>query len=704
MDIKNEILWRLYMVLLVVICLALVIFLKAVKIQVVEGHHWRERSDSLHLKYQDINADRGNIFAEDGSLLATSLPYFDIYMDTKAANEELFLKHVDTLAYCLATFVNRDYTVGGYKQYLVEARADNKRYLPIKKDATYPELEQIKSFPLFNLGANKGGFIQERKSRRKRPFRMLAHRTIGYVRADAKPVGLEGAYNEILQGEQGKRLVQKVSGNTWIPVSDISHVEPKSGHDVLTTIDVNLQDIVGNALLKGVNKHDAKYGTAVLMEVNTGAIRAIANIGRTEKNEFWETYNYAIGTSTEPGSTYKIAAIMALLEDGHITLNDTIDLEGGKTMFYEEEMVDASFHQLNKTTIRKAVEISSNVGVAKLTNKYYNQKETAHQFVNHLKRMGLDTITNIEIEGEAKPFIKTPNSQVDNWSGTTIPWMSIGYEVQITPLQLLMFYNAIANNGRMMKPYLVSEIQDFGESYKHNYPTVLNREIASLTTIKEIQSLLEGIVENGTARNISTDHYKIAGKTGTTQINYARLAKQSDMRYQASFVGYFPAEKPMYSCIVIINDPKQNGRYGSEVAAPIFKEIADKCYATHIELHPATNAAMQPTLVAGQLPSVEIGDKSDMQAILNYLELPYSVQTEGNWTVVRPQQDTLTLMARTIKEEEIPNVVGMGLRDAIYVLENKGLKVSISGFGKVAQQSIRPGTLARGQSIKLKLK
>lgn len=705
MDIKNEVLIRVYAVLFLIVLGALVIFFKAVKISQVEGDRWRQKGEDLYVKFKRVAPERGNIMAEDGSLLATSLPFFEIRFDPNSTGmrEEDFNNNIDSLAFLIATRVDTSYTVGGYRDFLIRKRQEGARNVRIRKRVSYPELKMIEQFPLFNLGQYRGGLIVHQNPKRERPFKLLAHRSIGYIREGAKPVGLEGYYNEVLEGHAGKKLMKRVGKDTWIPVNDLTEIEPKRGNDIQTTININLQEIAETALYRAINHHNANHGTAVLMEVKTGAIKAIANIGRTPDGKLWETFNYAIGEAVEPGSTYKLASIMALLEDEYIQLDDSIDLEQGSSVFYEEEMLDASFHQLDTTTIRKAFEISSNVGIAKLIQEHYGDE--AEDFINRLKKMNLHLPVGIEIEGEAPPMIKEAYNKKQKWSGITLPWMSIGYEVLVTPLQLLTFYNAVANDGKMMKPYLVEEVQHFGETIEEFKPTVIRKRIASKSTINDVKSLLEGVVERGTAYKWKSPRYRFAGKTGTAQIDYRKFKRQSsNIKYRASFAGYFPAENPVYSCIVMITDPKQNGIYGGEVALPVFREIADKCFDTEVALHQPLNDFKKPKLNARKLPQFDVGNKQEMQKLLAKLELEYADSANGKWAITQHQSDTLMLERRSLPNDRVPNVTGMGLRDALYVLENRGLKVTISGAGKVARQSLIPGTRIKGQTIRLTLR
>ncbi|MCB0621167.1 MAG: transpeptidase family protein [Saprospiraceae bacterium] len=706
MTIKNEVLIRVYIVLFLVVLVAIVIFSKAVRISVVEGDQWREMGQNKYVQMRRIEADRGNILSSDGSLLATSLPFFDVAFDPNSSgmSDADFQANIDSLAYCLATFVDPSFTPGGYRDFLVQKRMEKAQYVSIKRNVSFAEMQQIRSFPLFELGQFRGGMIATPKYQRDHPFGLLAHRTIGYVREGIKPVGLEGFYDDVLSGEAGIQPMVRVGEDIWKPVDDLAKIEPKAGKDIKTTIDVDIQDIAEEALFDALTRHDAEYGVAIVMEVNTGAIRAIANLGRTRNNDLWETYNHAVGSATEPGSTFKLATIMALLESGQVKLSDTIDLELGRTKFYEEEMVDAVAHGLEKTTVRTAFEQSSNVGMAKLVQQTFGEENKAEDFVNYLKAFNLNLQTGIEIEGEVSPFIKQPFSKDDDWSGTTLPWMSIGYEVMLTPLQLLNFYNTVANGGTMMKPYLVSEVQQFGVTLERIPPTIIKRRIASRSTIEQARGLLEGVVENGTASKLKSDRYHFAGKTGTAQLNYQRLKNRTKVGgYQATFVGYFPAEAPKYSCIVLISNPRSRGIYGGEVALPVFREIADKIFAIKLDLQTARSGARLVALQQDELPGLTVGNRQELEYLLDEFSVPYQRQTDDPVAVLRTDADTLNVLRRHVPEKRVPNVVGMGLKDALFLLENRGLRVEINGYGKVRQQSIKPGTPAKGQSITLRL-
>lgn len=710
-NVKNEVVVRVYVVLVGIMVVAAAIFARAFKISMIEGDKWRSRGEELYVKEVPVEAERGNILAADGSMLATSMPFFDISFDpnSSAIDTAEWSKNLDSLAYCLATFVNREYTPGGMRDYLLDQKAQGKRFVPIARDATLAQKEMIESFPLFRLGQFKGGLIVEQKYKRERPFGLLANRTIGYVSGDTIQVGLEGAYNDVLEGEEGTQLMYKVGGGSWIPLENLSKIQPDPGKDLLTTIDVNLQDIAESALAKAMMKHKAEYGVAVLMEVKTGAVRAISNLGWTRDGQLWETYNYAIGAATEPGSTFKLASVLAMLDDGYVDLEDSVDLEQGRTIYFESELQDAHLHSYNNVTVKQAFEMSSNVGISKLVQHFYGESNNADRYTERLKDYFLDRPTGIEIPGEPDPYIKTPYSTEDGWSGTTLPWMSIGYELTITPLQLLSFYNAVANDGVYVKPYVAEEVQRYGKTIKHYPVTQVKGRIASKSAIKKAKKLLEGVVENewGTAYQLRSSWYHFAGKTGTAQVGYQRLENKTKINgYQASFVGYFPAEDPVYSCVVLLSKPKEAGYYGGQVALPVFREIADKAMITKVNLYPVVNVdTTDESLPSSALPTNDAGWNEDMKRVMRELKMPYHYLSAGDWGVLTSTPpDSLKLISRTVKKYLVPNVVGMGLRDAIFLLENSGLKVKISGqVGKVREQSVSPGTRANGQTVYIRL-
>jgi len=709
LNIKNEVLVRVYAVAAVVLLVAFTIFGQLFRLSVTEAPRWQAKADSLYVKWVDAPSQRGNILADDGSLLATSLPFFNIHWDAKAEgliNHALDTMAFDSLAWLLSTYVDQQYTPGAYRDWLLSLRKapDNTRgirYVPIAKDLPYAKALLVKNFPIFREGRYKGGFIMEQQNRRERPFKILAQRTIGYTREGALPVGLEGSMNNVLEGKEGKQLMIRVPGDMYIPVNDLAEIEPEAGDDVVTTLDINIQDVAENALLTACQTHNADHGCAVVMEVKTGKIRAMANIGRTPEG-WWETYNYAVGERVEPGSMFKLASFMAMMEAGELDdLEQKIPVYKGKVKIYNEELQDAEPHGLDSMTIRQVFARSSNVGTATLAQQFFKAKPAA--FVDHIRDFGLDLPTNIEVGGEETPIVKSPLDKNSDWSGTSLPWMSIGYELLLTPLQLLTFYNAVANDGRMMKPYIVQRTERYGDVVKEFRPTVVKRSIASGSTIARAQELLKEVVRSGTAEGIRSANFQIAGKTGTAQLNYHKFKASKGIRHQAGFCGYFPAEAPVYSCIVVISEPERGGYHGAEVAAPVFKAIAEKCFAMKAELHRPVNIEKPVALKAGQLPSYDAGAKEDLKKSLRWLGLDYQPEAElGDWVVAIAKDSIgLTMQSRSVSDKLVPSVVGMGLKDAIYLLENRGCRVRVEGVGRVRRQGLAPGTRASGQTCVL---
>lgn len=710
-DVKNAILWRIYVVMLLTILASLVVILKIGKVQYIDGTELRERADSIYIALRPVEAPRGNILAENGGLLATSLPYFKLNFDTRVVPKDTFMKYVDTLAACLAKYVDNEYTVGAYRDRLREARKAGHRYFPIRKNVGYLELERIKKFPLFNKGGQyKSGLIIEKMSKRQYPFKMLAHRTIGYIRPyvkveqgdtlrnedgtikrDTFRVGLERAFDHVLSGEETMKPMKCIGRNIWVPLSDMSQIEPKAGKDIVTTLDINIQDVAENALLKSLKNNQADHGCVIVMEVATGEIKAIANIGfLKDRTSYWETRNYAIVEAAEPGSTFKLATMMALFEHGYAKPSDTINLNLGQAKFYDETMEDASYHGLKQTSIKKAFELSSNVGIARLANKFYNKdKEAQNKYIDYIRGLKFES-SKLNFAGEGSSFIKGPDH--GDWSGISIPWMSIGYESYLTPLQTLNLYNTIANNGKMMKPHIVKEIRTFGKTEQRFRPEIIHRNLIGEKTIAYSKELLETVIagKNGTAKNIRSESYTIAGKTGTAITNYkAHKDRGVAKKYRASFAGYFPADQPVYSCIVVVTNPRA-GFYGGKVAAPVFKEIADKCYAKIVDVHFAINDSTR-AYATQKMPDLQVGYKDDFKVLMEELGMPYADESTTRWAVSRVENDTLSLLTRNIQEKIVPNVVGMGLRDALYLLENRKIRVKVRGHGKVKSQSPKPG-------------
>jgi cell division protein FtsI (penicillin-binding protein 3) len=705
MSIKKEVLVRLYIVFACFAMFALVIIGKVFYIGIWEGEKWRKLGEDTYVKYVDIEAERGNILADDGSLLAASLPFFEIRMDLKAGglDDELFTEGVDSLAFYLSRYVDTYRSAGSWKSYLIEQRKKGNRYLLLGKDLTLQEMNRVKKFPILKHGQHRGGLIVHVTSKRERPFKNLAYRTIGLYRENAQMIGIEAAFDKVLRGEKGKQLMEKRRPDIWVPIDDITAVKPQSGKDVVTTLNVMLQDISHRALENAMRQHNAAFGTVIVMEVETGQIKAMVNLGKKE-GQYQEDYNYAIGMSAEPGSTFKLATMLALLEDKLIDLQDSVDLNfGGPRTFHGLSMKDAKPHGYKRATLQETFQISSNVGIALIADQKYNIDKGGVKFIEKLKQFGLHEKTGIELEGEGAPYIKEAYNESQRWSKTSIPWMATGYELKLTPLQILNFYNAIANDGKLMKPYIVSEVREIGSSSKEFKPTVLKKQIASKEAINNARLLLEGVVEAGTAKSFKTDKYSFAGKTGTAVIDYATPGRAGKKRYQASFAGYFPADAPKYSIIVVINDPANGAFYGSQVATPVFREIADHIYYTDPMFHPIVNKTTKPKLEVNELPTSGAGYTKELEKVFKFYGLRIRKESNGQWASIKIKEDDLTLEERSIAEQSVPDVTGMGLRDALYLLENSGLSVRVRGTGKVRSQSVPPGNKLAGQTIFIEL-
>ncbi len=694
MEQNSDILWRMQLIYLLMVLFGILIFGKVLYIQFVEGDHWREQARKTTMRYENIDAARGDIFSDDGMLLATSLPIYEIRMDLskEITSDDLFYKEVDALSLQLSRLFD-DRSAARYRADLVRARQNQERYYLLKRNVSWTQLAQLRTFPLLRLGQYRGGLIVIERARREMPYKTLAARTIGYER-EGIYVGLEGAYREYLEGIQGKRLMQRISGGNWMPISDQNEIHPQNGMDLVTTINVHIQDITEKALLRQLERFRADFGTVVVMEVSTGKIKAISNLSANPgSNRYEESYNFAIGYGTEPGSTFKLPVLMAVLEDGRVSPYDSVDTKDGRIAYADRIMRDVNEEGHGVITLHEAFEVSSNVGISQVIVEHY--QDDPQRFINRLRRMHIDKPLEVEIAGEAQPVIR--NAGDPGWSSVSLPWMSIGYEVSLTPLQTLAFYNAVANNGRMMKPMFVSEIRQSGRTVKRFSPVVIDSSIAGSSTIRQVRQMLEGVVKNGTARNIRTEAYPIAGKTGTAQVAQTARGYQtsSGVNYQATFVGYFPADNPVYSCIVMIHNPKGWIYTGSQVAAPVFRQIADRLYAARLFIPEAT----PETDARAHLPGFRNGHLGDMQTIYSELGAHMTGEPSTYWGGARASADTVVFSERQVIENLVPEVVGMGLKDAFFVLENAGMRVRFSGRGTVRRQSLRPGTRIQPGSV-----
>ncbi len=706
MDIKKDILWRVYLCFLGTIILGLFVLGKTFYLQNAEGKYWRGLGDSLHLKYVPINAERGSIYSEDGSMLSTSVPVFDVYVDFGAQglrekDGKRFKENVDSLSFCLSNLF-KDKSQADYKSDLELAYKNNERYYLLKRKISFEALKDLRDFPLVRLGRNKSGFIFDTRDKRINPYVLLANRTIGLSRKDSsKNVGLERTYDSLLKGVSGQRLM-RYSAGAYMPVEG-AEVDPINGKDLITTLDTYIQDVAEKELMDMLVGNHSTHGTAIVMETATGKIKAIANLGEQVDGSFNEDLNYGIGKATEPGSVFKLATLLSLLDDKYVTIDSKVDCEGGAKYFHGLKIKDSHLGT-GVITVKDAFTRSSNVAFAKLATQYYESQPM--KFWEHLDRFRLNKMTGVEIVASSgKPTIKKPDSK--NWQKTTIPFMAHGYEELVTPLHMLMLYNAVANNGKMMKPYLVNAIREHGVDVMTYNPEVLVEKICSDDAIRQAKECLKAVVDSahGTGHKVLFDSaYSISGKTGTavTALNNTGYNKGNKI-YQASFIGFFPSEKPIYTMAVVIQNSKNSKLiYGADVSGKVFKKIADHIY-NHYLSKPSEKKIQEDTLMHQYY-----GMKSDLNAIFSNVNIAYKDSLEtGVWREagMLKNKAALTQPTQLITNGNItPNVTGMGLKDALYLLENKGMIALVSGKGKVVSQSIAAGTnFKKGQKIYLML-
>ena len=663
--IKKNIITRLYIVSFFMLVFASSIIFKLIDIQFTNGDYYRELSENSVFKHVEIPANRGNIYSEKGRLLATSVPKYDIRFDALAPTENNFNKHVEELSIKLGENFNKPAEY--YIKTLTNARINKNRYLLIARNLGYLEYMKIKDFPLFRLGSFKGGIITEQYTKRDYPIGGVAQRTVGYERYDdfgnvTRP-GIDGAFGpKYLKGENGNRLSQKIGKGQWKPVEDFNQKEPRDGYDIYTTINIEIQDIAHYALLEQLEYYEADHGSVIVMETSTGEIRAISNLGRTSEGKYYEKLNYAIGESHEPGSTFKLMAMVAALEDKVVDTSDVIDTRNGVLSFYGRKVRDSKKGGYGKISVAKAFEVSSNTGLVQIVNNGY--EKNPEKFIDRIFSMGLNDQLDLELIGEGKPIFTHPSDK-KNWDGLDLPWMAFGYGISLTPLQTLTFYNAIANNGKMVKPRFLKEVRSFDKVIETFDTQIINSSICSMETINKVKQMMINVVEkkHGTAHNIYDKNFSMAGKTGTCQTEYWK----NPNLYISSFAGYFPAENPKYSCIVVIHKPnKSKGYYGNVVAAPVFKKIAQKIYS-------------ETPIVQEQKFSNEIN-------------------------IIKEDDNDTNPYYMSLNSSIMPDLSKMELMDAIALLENFGMKVIIQGKGKKINQSIKKGKrIKKDQKIILRL-
>ena len=646
--------YRIYLVAFSIFLMAIGIIFQLTKIQWSQGDYYRKLAKERTVRNFVIPANKGNVYSADGSLLATSIPNYNIRFDAMAPKGDAFDKNVNSLSDSLSKMLGKPSSF--YNTQLRMARSNKNRYLLIARDLSYTEYIKIKGFPMFNLGANKGGIITEQETVREHPIGKIAERTIGYDRIDENGIrvgkGLEWSFRKYLNGKDGKVMKQKIAKGQWKPIRDVNEVDPQDGYDVISTIDVYIQDIAHHALLKQLKQFKAEHGCVIVMETKTGKIKAISNLGKLKETDstYFETQNYAIAESHEPGSTFKLVDMIALLDDNKIDTSAVFDSKGGIVVYGKDKVRDSHEGGYGKISLARGFEVSSNTIMVQAV--YENYKNNPQQFIDRIVNMGLDRPLGLPFQGEGKPIVHKPGEK--GWNRNTLPWMAFGYSVAMTPLQTLTLYNAVANNGEMVKPQFVSEIKEWNNVIKKYDKQVINPKICSAETIKKLKAVLQNVVKKGTGSKLYSKDFSMAGKTGTAQANYGHSGG-SEKHYISSFVGYFPADHPKYSCIVVVHKPNTSGNnyYGADVAGPVFKRIAQKIFTDS----PSTN------------------EITNLNRKISKQELAY---------------DDYKIKAST-EMKVIPNLRGMSGMDAVALLENLGIKVKLKGIGKVKNQSIQSG-------------
>ena len=694
---NRESLIRLYSVYFLVLFMGLGIVVQIFYLQIFKGEQLKSDANKQIFISKKVLAPRGNIYAsnEQKTSLALSVPRYKVFVDLVTIREQDFMENISDLSDSLSVLLARK-TSNEWKSELEDQRLDSNRYFFIARGLRNDQIERLRKFPIFNLGKYRGGCIILKSNQRVKPYGMLANRTVGYaVENDGKKsilVGIEGAFNEYLKGQNGQMLMEKIRGNEWKPVDDELSIEPVPGSDVYTSIDVNIQDVAESALLKQLREQKAQKGCAVLMEVKTGFVKAIANLSFDPKTEtYFEAQNHAVGLASEPGSTFKLASLLVALEQGKVEITDSVDMTG-RYEFYDNYLTDGG-KIYGRNTVKDAFEKSSNV-ISQII--YDNYKTEPQEFIDGLKELGIHQKLGLSILGEGVPLIK--ESSDPTFTGITLPWMSIGYELKMTPLQTLALYNAVANEGTLLQPQFVKYIKKGSDIQKEYKPRILNASICSKSTLRDLKLMLEGVVERGTAKNIKARGFSIAGKTGTSKI--AQGSKVYGNKYQASFCGYFPSKDPVYSCIVVVQGPTKN-IFGSVVSGTVFKEIADKVYAQEFQNE---NIVLKDTL--NRYPYSRSGDKMSFLVASENMRIPVEDLTnESNeWISTRTGKDAIKIIHKKTQKGLVPNVVGMGLIDATYMLEKHGLFVQPVGSGIVREQSIKAGLrINKGQKIILQL-
>ena len=681
---KKAIFLRVLLISSLITLAAMAIFIHLLRVQSEMTESLGQNDPVLALR--EIPSPRGNIYDLKGNLLATSMPVYTIAIDATQPSDTLFNNNYKKLAKGLAA-IFKDESKDEFEKKIYQSRLAKKQYFKLKSGVRYSELQEVKKLPILNKGRFKGGFVYTQQTSRTKPFKYLCGRTIGYING-TYGVGIEKSFDKYLKGENGLQMMQKINGGVWKPLSNSEDVEPESGADIYSTIDIRIQDIAQSALLSSLEEYEAESGSVILMDVKTGAIRAMSSLQRTDAEKYAENFNFAFGAAYEPGSTFKLASLLVALEDGKIDTSSIVDTKNGVFEFYDRKMRDSNAHRggHGKISIARAFEVSSNIGIARTIVDLYEDKP--QEFIDRLARLGVSNKLDFELLGEAEPWIK--NSNDSTWSGVSLPWISYGYELKMSALQILALYNAVANDGELVKPYLVDRIQRGEQIVTSKKVEVLKPSICSQNTISILKDLLVGVVKNGTAKNIYSKMYSCAGKTGTAKIA-SDGSYSSD--YRASFAGYFPADNPKYSCIVVVTKPKKElGFYGNIVAAPVFKEIRNSLYAEEPVSVPLNESAMATS---------DKGLSFELNQIYKELKHPlYKSSTNNLWL----NASNTGFKPLSIEDGVMPNLHGMSSMDAVYLLENLGLSVAVFGKGKVVHQSLKTGQFFKdNQKVTLSL-
>jgi cell division protein FtsI (penicillin-binding protein 3) len=703
---KRSIMTRYFFIILLMGLVGVAIVVKAGIIMFAERQYWKDVADRFVKENVIVHPSRGNIISADGKLMASSLPEYKIYMDFKAGGEvkdSILRDSMKVICQGLHK-IFPDMSAAEFKSHLQKGRKKGSRsYLIYPKRISYIQYKEVKRLPVFNMNKYKGGFHELAFNQRKKPFGSLATRTLGDVFADTAQGaknGLELAYDTILKGKNGITHRQKVM-NKYLNITDVA---PQDGLDIVTTIDVGMQDIAEKALIDKLKEIDASVGVAVLMEVATGEVKAIVNMTKCGDGNYREIKNNAVSDMMEPGSTFKTASIMVALEDGKITPDDGVDTGNGQKLMHGRVMKDHNWARggYQYLTVPEILMVSSNIGVSSIIdNAYFNNPK---KFVQGLYKVGINADLHIPIKGAGKAFIRIPNK--DNWSNTALAWMSIGYESQIPPINTLAFYNAIANNGVMIAPKFVKGVMKNGEMIQEFPTEVIKQSICSERTLKQIQSILQRVVSEGLAKPAGSKQFHVSGKTGTAQISQGKGGyKSGKVSYLVSFCGYFPSESPKYSCIVAIQKPGLPAS-GGLMAGSVFSKIAERVYAKNL----STDLSLAVDSNSVVIPNVKSGEINETKYVLDALKVQNREQFtpigfgRKAWGTAQQSSNSVIITERMTLKNFMPSVIGMGAKDAVYLLESKGLKVALSGMGKVQSQSIPQGTrIVKGQTVTIQL-